>query len=77
MKKDIMSSIYRQTNLGLYTDIGSVKHVKTKSNLKYKSEWVLETRQYEHVWKHGCDCTCVSKKIKFIFLLKFNMICMF
>jgi len=38
MKKDIMSSIYRQTNLGLYTDIGSVKHVKTKSNLKYKSE---------------------------------------
>jgi len=33
----------------IQTDIGCVKHVKTKSNLKYKSEWVsewlMETRQ--------------------------------
>ena len=39
MKKDNVRSIYRQTNLRLYTD-RCVKHVKTKSNLKYKSEWV-------------------------------------
>jgi len=37
MKKDNVRSIYRQTNLRLYTD-RRVKHVKTKSNLEYKSE---------------------------------------